>query len=116
MPVPSTPPQWYDEAKDKLMPTDAGKPVDVYQYYGSNRTNDPSKLADHDVVITTYGTLTADKGAVLAEATSSTVNDEQRDVLVAAEDVVGATAKHAARPLRSVPSVARTASPCFGST
>ena len=30
----------------------------------------------------------AEVGAVLAEATSSTVNDEQRDVLVAAEDVV----------------------------
>ena len=63
MPVPSTPPQWYDEAKDKLMPTDAGKPVDVYQYYGSNRTNDPSKLADHDVVITTYHVLASDLNA-----------------------------------------------------
>ena len=39
--------------------------LSVYRYHGASKTKVTDELARHDVVITTYGTLTADKGAVL---------------------------------------------------
>lgn len=39
--------------------------LSVYRYHGTAKTKKPNELTKHDVVITTYGTLTADKGAVL---------------------------------------------------
>ena len=39
--------------------------LSVCRYHGASKTKVTDELARHDVVITTYGTLTADKGAVL---------------------------------------------------
>ena len=38
--------------------------LDVYTYYGSDRTRDSEELASRDVVLTTYQTLTADANKV----------------------------------------------------
>ena len=34
--------------------------LDVYTYYGSDRTQDAEELAQKDIVLTTYQTLSAD--------------------------------------------------------
>ena len=54
--------QWVDEARDKLV-FDGSERLDVYQYYGGNRTDDPRKLADHDIVVTTFHVLASDLNA-----------------------------------------------------
>ena len=38
--------------------------VDVYTYYGSDRIRDSDVLAQKDIVLTTYQTLTADASKV----------------------------------------------------
>jgi SNF2 family DNA or RNA helicase len=48
--------QWYDEAISKL--SLGGK--SVYRYYGSPRVRDAAKLADYDIVVTTYAVLASD--------------------------------------------------------
>jgi SNF2 family DNA or RNA helicase len=48
--------QWFDECTSKL----EADHLSVYRYYGSDRTRDPSVLADHDIVVTTFAILASD--------------------------------------------------------
>lgn len=48
--------QWTEEAK-KL----CGDTMKIAQYHGSSRIRDPAKLSQYDLVVTTYGILTADE-------------------------------------------------------
>ena len=56
--------QWHDEAVEKV----PNGELKVYQYYGGNRVTDPAKLADYDVIITTYQILVSDLNARTAAA------------------------------------------------
>ena len=49
--------QWVSEAKSKLTDNAALK---IYEYYGSNRIRDSKKLAEYDLVVTTFETLASD--------------------------------------------------------
>ena len=49
--------QWVSEAKSKLTNNAALK---IYEYYGSNRIRDSKKLAEYDLVVTTFETLASD--------------------------------------------------------
>nr|DAD27042.1 TPA_asm: hypothetical protein HUJ06_028510 [Nelumbo nucifera] len=47
--------QWKDEIETHLEP----KSLSIFVHYGGDRTNDPKVLSGYDVVLTTYGVLTA---------------------------------------------------------
>ncbi|KAJ4828299.1 DNA repair protein rad5b [Turnera subulata] len=47
--------QWKEEIETHSQPDS----VSIFVHYGVDRTNDPSIIAGYDVVLTTYGTLTA---------------------------------------------------------
>ncbi|CAL5337466.1 unnamed protein product [Camellia sinensis] len=47
--------QWKDELETHSKP----ETISVFVHYGGDRTNDPKVIAEHDVVLTTYGVLTA---------------------------------------------------------
>mmetsp|Transcript_13439 Transcript_13439/g.44267 ORF Transcript_13439/g.44267 Transcript_13439/m.44267 type:complete len:1465 (-) Transcript_13439:1441-5835(-) len=47
--------QWVSEVKSKLE-----APLKIYEYHGSQRIRDPQRLAEYDVVVTTYQTLGRD--------------------------------------------------------
>eukprot|EP00940_MAST-03C_sp_MAST-3C-sp2_P002215 g2215.t1 len=47
--------QWVKEAKRLC-----GSGVKIYSYYGQKRKRDPVRLADNDIVVTTYHTIAAD--------------------------------------------------------
>ena len=50
--------QWATEVKERY----TGGSLSVHIFHGPNRLKDARKLADHDLVITTYATLVADYG------------------------------------------------------
>jgi SNF2 family DNA or RNA helicase len=56
--------QWYNECVSKLK----ADHLSVSRYYGSDRTRNPSALADHDIVVTTFEVLTSDKLAASSAA------------------------------------------------
>ncbi|XP_057957622.1 DNA repair protein RAD5B isoform X2 [Malania oleifera] len=47
--------QWKDELETHSEP----ESLSIFVHYGGYRTNDPKVMAEHDVVLTTYGVLTA---------------------------------------------------------
>lgn len=47
--------QWKDELETHSEP----ESISVFVHYGGDRTNNPKVMAEHDVVLTTYGVLTA---------------------------------------------------------
>ncbi|KAI8561032.1 hypothetical protein RHMOL_Rhmol04G0304300 [Rhododendron molle] len=47
--------QWKDELDNHSQP----ESISTFVHYGGDRTNDPKVIAAHDVVLTTYGVLTA---------------------------------------------------------
>ena len=49
--------QWVSEAKSK-MSDDC--PLKIHEYHGSNRVRDAAKLAEFDLVVTTFETLSSD--------------------------------------------------------
>ncbi|GAA6064182.1 hypothetical protein JCM10212_002924 [Sporobolomyces blumeae] len=53
-----TPPP--ESRKAKAAATPRKKPLSIYVYHGTARVTDPAKLADHDVVITTFSTLASE--------------------------------------------------------
>lgn len=49
--------QWVREAREKL----SAKGPKIMTYHGADRTRDLSHLLEHDIVVTSYETLTADQ-------------------------------------------------------
>ncbi|TYG55358.1 hypothetical protein ES288_D09G266500v1 [Gossypium darwinii] len=47
--------QWKDELETHSRP----ETISIFVHYGGDRTNDPRVISEHDVVLTTYGVLTA---------------------------------------------------------
>ncbi|KAK8709677.1 hypothetical protein V6N13_060687 [Hibiscus sabdariffa] len=47
--------QWKDELETHSRP----ETLSIFVHYGGDRTNDPRVISEHDVVLTTYGVLTA---------------------------------------------------------
>ncbi|KAE8731539.1 SWI/SNF-related matrix-associated actin-dependent regulator of chromatin subfamily A member [Hibiscus syriacus] len=47
--------QWKDELETHTRP----ETLSIFVHYGGERTNDPRVISEHDVVLTTYGVLTA---------------------------------------------------------
>ncbi|KAK4586149.1 hypothetical protein RGQ29_023372 [Quercus rubra] len=47
--------QWKDELETHSEP----ESISIFVHYGGDRTNNPKVIAEHDVVLTTYGVLTA---------------------------------------------------------
>ncbi|XP_022723142.1 DNA repair protein RAD5B [Durio zibethinus] len=47
--------QWKDELETHSRP----ESISIFVHYGGERTNDPRVISEHDVVLTTYGVLTA---------------------------------------------------------
>lgn len=56
--------QWEAEIKDKV---EKSHQMSVCVYHGANRAKTSKNLADYDVVITTYGTLTSESGTAAAD-------------------------------------------------
>jgi len=51
-----------DTAQDQFeQHVDERVQLQIFTYYGQNRTSDAKQLADNDVVLTTYQTLAADR-------------------------------------------------------
>jgi SWI/SNF-related matrix-associated actin-dependent regulator of chromatin subfamily A3 len=49
--------QWVSEAKSKLT---EGSTFKIYEYHGGNRIRSSAKLAEYDLVVTTFETLSSD--------------------------------------------------------
>jgi SNF2 family DNA or RNA helicase len=49
--------QWVAEARTKLNVQN----LSIYEYHGATRTRDAARLAQHDIVVTTYETVAGDR-------------------------------------------------------